>query len=656
MSDGGALSAKVLGQITLMQSVIAQLPCKETMLKFACEGLRDVSGVDHVDYIVRDGLIIASEIFPVYGITRTFYVQRNGFIHAEIRFSLQHEEIFAPYIPFIENFCSMLAVIFEEIRQKTENKLLMESLEKRVSDRTKALKVETEERKRAEEEIRREKERLMVTLCSIGDGVITTDIEGNVMLINRVAEKLTGWKVNDAQGKPLHVVFRIVHELTRKECENPVTKVLSSGQIVELANHTVLIARDGTERVIADSGAPIKNSDGTTIGVVLVFRDMTEKQQLLETIQRTAKLDSLGTLAGGIAHDFNNLLGGIFGYIDIASEACKEENVKHYLFKAMNTIDRARSLTKQLLTFAKGGDPIRRPDSLFPFVQETAQFALCGTSAVCICDRVPELWLSSYDKNQLGQAIHNIVLNAQQAMPEGGIIKIFAENCTIGEKAHPVLPAGDYVKIVIQDSGVGISREVLPRIFDPFFTTKIHGHGLGLATSYSIINRHGGSIDVTSTVGKGSAFTIYLPALNESQQITEEKTEMHQGIGTFIIVDDEAVVREIISEMLRSLGYRVICREKGDDVIALLSSELKGGRPITAMIVDLTIPGGIGGRELLQEIRKICRETPVFVASGYANDPIMANPQKYGFTDSICKPFRKAELINMLDNYFLRGN
>jgi PAS domain S-box-containing protein len=239
------------------------------------------------------------------------------------------------------------------------------------------------ERKQAQDALAAEKERLLVTLHSIGDGVIATDAGGNIVLMNKIAEDLTMWKQNEAEGRPFTDVVRIVNEITRAACDNPVDKVLSSGSIIELANHTLLISREGKERVISDSGAPIRNNAGAIIGVVLVFRDMTEKQKLMEAVLNTQKLEALGVLAGGIAHDFNNLLTGILGFIDLIRMETREPLVADYCTSALSAMNRARSLTQQLLTFAKGGAPVKRPGALFPFVQETVHFALSGSSISC---------------------------------------------------------------------------------------------------------------------------------------------------------------------------------------------------------------------------------------------------------------------------------
>jgi len=509
-------------------------------------------------------------------------------------------------------------------------------------------------RKQAEEAVVHEKERLSVTLRCIGDGVITTDIKGCVVLMNKVAEDLTGWKQQDALGKILEDVFPIINETTRKKQDNPVERVLATGGIIELANHTLLVSRDGKERSIADSAAPIKDKENKTIGVVLVFRDMTEKQRFLEITQNSQKLEALGVLAGGIAHDFNNLLGGIFGYIDLAQESAKDTQAGAYLIRALNAIERARALTGQLLTFAKGGSPVQKIERLFPFLEETVKFALSGTKVLCNFHVSPELWASNFDKNQISQVIDNLVINAQQAMPRGGTIELSAYNTTLDEKEHPSLAKGDYVKIILTDQGMGIPKELIPKIFDPFFTTKTNGHGLGLATCYSIINKHGGCIDVDSILGKGTTFSVYLPAVKENPALSRSIQEKnHTGNGVFLVMDDEEVVREMMGVMLESLGYTVIKKEKGKDALDYFFLATEANQSFAGMIFDLTVPGGIGGKEAIGQIRKVNNEVPVFVVSGYADDTIMKSPTSYGFTASLCKPFRKSELVEMLDKHLI---
>lgn len=507
-------------------------------------------------------------------------------------------------------------------------------------------------RKEDEEKLAAEREQLSVTLRSIGDGVITTDIRGRVILVNKVAERLTGWTQRDAAGKELSEVFHIIHEETGEIHESPVEKVLASGEIVELANHTILISRTGKKRIIADSGAPIKDRKSKTIGVVLVFRDMTEKSKLQETMQRTAKIESLGVLAGGIAHDFNNLLGGVYGYIDLALEFSKDNKVSSFLEKSMETMDRAKNLASQLLTFSKGGAPVKKIGSLFPFVKEVVEFALSGSNVIPSFEVEEDLLLCNYDINQISQVIDNLVINAKQAMPDGGSVHIKAENINIKAGQHHILDPGIYIKLTLQDSGPGISKEFLDKIFDPFFTTKEDGHGIGLTTSYSIIEKHNGCIDVESALNHGTSFYIFLPASKDGlSQSFLQSPKGHYGQGRIIIMDDEDVILQITSEMLTLFGYKPIRCKNGKEAVAAFKEEKEAGRKVTALICDLTIPGGMGGLETVKEIRKIDINIPVFVSSGYSEDPIMHKPESYGFTASISKPFKRSELSKLLSQY-----
>lgn len=389
--------------------------------------------------------------------------------------------------------------------------------------------------------------------------------------------------------------------------------------------------------------------------------DITERKKYEEAIANFQKLESLGILAGGIAHDFNNLLGGILGYIDIAKQTSSEEEVKDYLSKALQTADRAKGLTQQLLTFAKGGDPVKKLSPLFPFIKEIAQFALSGSKIICEYEIQDNLWSCEYDRNQIAQVVDNIIINAKQAMPEGGKITISATNEEILDNNHPVLSSGKYVKMSISDTGVGIPKEILPKIFNPFFTTKVSGHGLGLATAYSIIKKHGGYIEVNSEIGKGTIFTFFLPASSNVPDIVDLQNNfikedidknIKKAAGTILIMDDEIVIREVTLKILKSLGYNVISTSNGEEALQIFKADNEKNKEINALLLDLTIQGGLGGKDIIDEILKINKSIPVIVTSGYADDPIIANPQKYGFTASISKPFGRNELDELFRKYF----
>lgn len=401
-------------------------------------------------------------------------------------------------------------------------------------------------------------------------------------------------------------------------------------------------------RVVEVHTIPFQEPDGKWLFAEFNV-DITRRKKAEEALVTAQRLESLGILAGGIAHDFNNLLSGIFGSIAIASELSDNEEAKTYLLQASGSIDRARSLTAQLLTFAKGGEPVKTTGSLSPFIEETVNFALSGSNVSCKFEIAEDLALCEFDRNQIGQVIDNLVINAKQAMSGSGVIEVSAENITVPDNENTKYLPGKYIKITVKDSGTGIPEEVLPKIFDPFFTTKSKGAGLGLATSYSIVKRHGGFIEVKSEIGKGSTFAVFLNAANglipsENDNIEKE----HKGFGAILVMDDQEIIRETTGKMLESFGYTVINKEDGASAVEYFENNRSN---IKAMIFDLTIPGGMGGLEAVSKIREINKFVPVFVSSGYADDPVMADPQKYGFTASISKPFTKTELVKVLNRY-----
>ena len=316
-------------------------------------------------------------------------------------------------------------------------------------------------------------------------------------------------------------------------------------------------------------------------------------------------------------------------------------------------MDRARALTQQLLTFGKGGAPIKKVENLFPDVRKIIEFALSGSSVSSRFQIQENLWPCNFDKSQLGQLVDNLTINAFQSMPGGGTIEVAAHNVLLTAGEHLSLAAGKYVKLSIKDQGTGIPKELLSRIFDPYYTTKPSGHGLGLAICYSIASRHGGGLEVESEPGKGSTFHLYLPAspAETVAGIAGKSAESHTGNGTFVVMDDEKVLREIIKLMLESFGYTVVLKANGEDAVNFFMTESKADRKIAGMLFDLTIPGGMGGKEAIEEIRKTASNVPVFVTSGYSEDPVMAEPKKYGFTASIAKPFSMKELADMLEKH-----
>ncbi|HWA87637.1 MAG TPA: ATP-binding protein [Opitutus sp.] len=373
------------------------------------------------------------------------------------------------------------------------------------------------------------------------------------------------------------------------------------------------------------------------------IRRQFEKAERLEAeMVRASKLESLGVLAGGIAHDFNNLLGVILGNVSLVlgSRSLGSED-ERFLRQSERAAFRARDLTQQLLTFARGGAPVRSVVEIADVVREATGFALHGTKLRAEFDFPPDLWPAHIDRGQVSQVIHNIVLNACHAMPGGGSLQVGLGNETIATGSSVPLAPGRYLRLEIRDQGTGIKPEHLPRIFDPYFTTKSNGSGLGLATAYSIVKKHSGYIAVDSRVGRGTTFHVWLPAAAAIPEEPGEKPARAPRLsGRALVMDDEVAVRDMAAAMLRRLGFEVTATNNGDELIGSYTSALAARRPFNVVIVDLTVPGAKGGQEAIAELRKVDPGIRAIVSSGYSNDPVMAAYRDYGFVNRIPKPYR----------------
>ncbi len=378
-----------------------------------------------------------------------------------------------------------------------------------------------------------------------------------------------------------------------------------------------------------------------------------EERQLREQVFRTQKLESLGLLAGGIAHDFNNLLTAILGNISLArmdkalSEACARR-----LEAAEHAAMRAKGLTQQLLTFSKGGVPVKKEVArLDELIRETAEFSLRGASVGCEFRFAPALWPVEIDSGQFSQVIQNLVVNAQEAMPEGGRIFIEADNEAVTDRTALPLAPGRYVHMLVTDQGLGIDGRYLEKIFDPYFTTKKRGSGLGLAVCFSIIKKHDGHMAVRSEIGRGTTFDIYVPATDKSPAASANgHPQHHRGHGRILVMDDEPAVRQWIGEALEKMGYEPSFAENGEEAVSTHAVALAAQNPFRALIMDLTVPGAMGGRQALEQIRRRQPDAVAIVASGYSNDPVMAEFERYGFKAALPKPFDFDALARALQN------
>jgi CheY-like chemotaxis protein len=374
------------------------------------------------------------------------------------------------------------------------------------------------------------------------------------------------------------------------------------------------------------------------------------EQELL----KVKKLESVGVLAGGIAHDFNNILAAILGNINLAliDESLNDET-KKLLTAAEKASMRAKNLTQQLLTFAKGGEPVKEITSLVEVIKESANFVLHGDTVACKFNIQDNLWDVNIDKGQISQVIQNIVINASHAMPGSGIIQIDCINIDTPVSYDSSLAKDTkYVQIKITDTGVGIPKNIIGKIFDPYFSTKQDGSGLGLAITHSIIKNHDGYIEVESEPGAGTTFRIYLPAdtMQREKESIEEEKQPHKSNLTIMVMDDEEMVRNVSESMLKRLGHRAVLVEDGAQAVRLYKEHKESSKPIDLIIMDLTIPGGMGGQEAVSEILAFDSDAKVIVSSGYSTDPIMANCQEYGFAGAVVKPFNMKELTKVIDN------
>jgi PAS domain S-box-containing protein len=437
----------------------------------------------------------------------------------------------------------------------------------------------------------------------------------------------------------------VVDEETMRICSGELAKIAEGRTSSEGEDVTVLTLQGKRKRIFYRwTAAP--GCERTFEKVLVSVMDITEYRRMQEELQRIEKLESLGILAGGIAHDFNNILTAISTNLSMARLYGElGEELSQMLEDAEKASIRAQGLTQQLLAFAKGGAPVKTTLSPAKLIRETAEFSLSGSKSRCQYMLPDNLWLVEADPGQIGQVIQNLVINADQSMPRGGTIRIEAENFVVGEKTALPLPKGEYLKVSVLDQGVGIPAKDLTNVFDPFFTTKQRGSGLGLTTSFAILRHHGGHIEVRSQLGQGTAFTFYLPAVGRTLGEREaERRRQIQGEGRILLVDDEGIVRTAAGQALRRIGYEVEFAEDGAQGILRYTEALRKGRPFHAVIMDLTIPGGMGGREAAAGILKIDPDARIVVSSGYANDPVMSDYRSYGFCAVIAKPYRIQEL------------
>jgi len=497
-----------------------------------------------------------------------------------------------------------------------------------------------------------EKERLLVTLRSLSEGVITTDINNNIVLMNPVAEKLTGFVQRKSSGQPLENILHLKESDSSDAVE--LNKPLKPRE-GSLREKKILTPQSGNmEYIVEFSSDPIRNNNGDITGSVIIFRDITDEEFIEKEMKKIQQLESLGLLAGGIAHDFNNILTSVLGNVNLAGlSTISNYDKEQCLQDAESGLLQARELTKQLLTFSKGGMPIKKTTSIKNIIEESVKFILRGSNIICRQQYDDNLWNGIADKSQISQVIQNLIINAKQAMPDGGKIDITVENLSVEKNNDLLITEGNYILIRLSDNGSGIDKNILPDIFNPYFTTKERGHGLGLSVVYSIITKHNGYIFVESEIGEGTLFSIYLPAtIKGIQPENIVTTSAFTGGKKILFMDDDEEIRKLAVKMIELLNCEAVTVPDSESAVSIFTQEFEKGAPFDLVILDVTIPGGPGGEETIKELIRIDPGITAIVSSGYSNSHVISDYKEYGFSAVISKPYKFEELVSTISSLF----
>jgi two-component system cell cycle sensor histidine kinase/response regulator CckA len=517
-----------------------------------------------------------------------------------------------------------------------------QSIEDRIVGRVWSFRDVTDQR-RAEEALRQSEEKYRALINLASDGILLTHLDGNLLEINNKMMELLGQTPVDI----LPTYFAEIFPPGEQEKIRATLQAIMEAGEGEI-NDTCIKDQDG-QFIPVDITGSVVNFDSKTV-VQWIFRETTERKKLEEERRKISNLESLGILAGGIAHDFNNLIMAILGNISLTmldgqlSKASLEQ-----LEEAEKACQRAHGLAGQLLTFAKGGMPVRKPANLGDLIREAANLSLSGTRSRCEILISADLWPVEVDEGQIHQVLNNLLLNANQAMPGGGVMQIRGENTLVGDKNSFALAPGRYVKLTLADHGIGIQPKYLGKIFDPYFTTKQVGSGLGLATVYSIIKNHAGNIAVESEMGVGTTFFIYLPATATKILPAEKPQEkLVNGHGRILVMDDDELVQSVLGRMLTMIGYEAAYARNGHEALKLYQKAKDSGQPFKAVILDLTIPGNMGGEEAIKKLKEIDPQVKAILSSGYGDSPVMTEFEKHGFAAFIAKPYKMVDLSKKL--------
>ena len=547
----------------------------------------------------------------------------------------------------------LLAEIKEHTKAEEELKVHRDRLEVMVQERTQELndslvklKSEVHERELAEQALRLSEAQFRGVFEGSALGITISDLEGHIITCNPAYEKMLGYTETELQEMNFSALTH--SEDVQKHMD--LYDELIAGKREFFQAEQRYINKDGNIIWGQLTVSLIRDQDSNPLFVIGLIEDIGQKRELESERIKASKLESIGILAGGIAHDFNNLLTAIIGNISLAKKKIDPDNsAAKRLTEAEKAVLRTRDLTQQLLTFSKGGEPVKRTVPITDIIMDSAIFAMRGSNVKCEFNITDDLWRTKVDAGQFSQVIQNLAINAGHAMPEGGTLTITACNDTVSNDASMPISKGKYIKISVADQGAGIAEDVIPRIFDPYFTTKEEGSGLGLSIVHSIIKNHDGYIQVESEPANGTVFHVYLPAIvRKKKSVPVEPEKIIPGSGNILLMDDEEMILDFASALLKELGYTVALARNGEEAIALYKEAMDAGTPFAAALMDITIPGAMGGKEAIKEILKLDADAKAIVSSGYAKDPIMSRYKKYGFVGVVPKPYRVEELSQEL--------
>ncbi len=506
--------------------------------------------------------------------------------------------------------------------------------------------VDLSERKRMEEQLKGSEERLRTMFENAPVGLYRTTPDGRILMSNPTMIKMMGYETFE-DFKQINIADSFADGSSRDEFLDLIEK---HDEVV--AFRSTWLKKSGEPLEIEETSKAIRGPGGKTKYYEGIVRDITLISQVEKEHIKASRLESLGLLAGGIAHDFNNLLGALV--INLwSAKRCREDpdEVQRLVEDSERITQRARELTGQLLTFSKGGEPVKNWVSIAGIVRDTISISLGGSKIKCELEISDDLWEVEADQGQLGQVFSNLLINSGQAMPEGGIVRIAIDNQVIGSGSTAPVSPGDFVRVSVRDSGHGIPRECLPRIFDPYYTTKQKGSGLGLTTAYSIVKKHGGYISVENNDDRGATFHVLLPAARLKNGMRRKRVEAPREVDTesrglnILIMDDEEIYRTSLKQILAGMGHFVCVAGEGRQAIRLYEEAIREGREFDIVMMDLTIPGGMGGREAIEELRERHPQVKAIVSSGYYDDPVMADFADYGFSGALAKPFNIKDLV-----------